>query len=144
MQKLSPKQEAFCLAYVKSGNATQAYKEAGYRIRSDNSAAAAATRMLRNVKVKSRIDELTKQTASPKIMDATEAQEFLTTIARGKYKDVYLLQNGQRLIKPVPLTVRLQAIDKLLRAQGAYLEKREVNMAGGVVVIRDDINELDE
>ena len=144
MQKLSPKQEAFCLAYVKSGNATQAYKEAGYKCNSEGVVRANASRMLTNANIKSRIAELTKQIASSKIMDAIEAQELLTTIARGEYKDVYVLQNGQTLIKPVTLSVRLQAIDKLLRAQGAYLEKREVNMTGGVVVIRDDINELDE
>ena len=52
------KWEAFCQNYSKSGNATDAYKEAGYKWKDDASANSAASRLLRNVKVITRLKEL--------------------------------------------------------------------------------------
>jgi len=58
-QKLTQKQELFCLAYIETGNATEAYRRA-YKPKTanQNSLWRMANRILDNVKVKSRIDEL--------------------------------------------------------------------------------------
>lgn len=138
---MTPRQEAFCLAYAKSGNATQAYKDAGYKPKSDNVANAAGNRLLANVSVQARIKDLSAQTAKPKIADATEIQEFLSSILRGELKDTYVLQSGVTLEKPVTMTVRAKAADQLAKMQGAYLERREVNMSGGVVFLREDVTD---
>lgn len=138
---MTPRQEAFCLAYAKSGNATQAYKEAGYDVKDDNSANAAGNRLLAKVSIQARIKELSAEIAKPKIMDIAEIQEFLSAVARGELKDTYVLQSGVTLEKPVTMTVRTKAADQLAKMQGAYLERREVNMSGGVVVITDDITD---
>jgi len=137
---MTPRQEAFCLAYVKSGNATQAYKEAGYKPKNDKIAGVNATRMLGNDRVQARIKELSAKIAKPKIMEAAEIQEFLSSVARGEQQDTYVLQSGITLEKPVTMAVRIKAADQLAKMQGAYLEKREVNMSGGVVVLHDDID----
>ena len=50
-QKLTPKQEAFVREYLIDLNATRAYKVAYSRVKNDDVAAAAAARLLRNVKV---------------------------------------------------------------------------------------------
>lgn len=138
---MTPRQEAFCLAYIKSGNATQAYKDAGYKVKNDNSAAVCAAETLKRPKVQNRIKELTAQVAKPKIMDAAEIQAFLSSVARGERQDTYVLQSGVTLEKPVTMAVRIKAADQLAKMQGAYLEKREVNMSGGVVVLSDDISD---
>ena len=53
---LTAKQEAFCVAYLESGNATAAYRKAGYSSgMSDKTAAEAASRLLRNSKVMARL-----------------------------------------------------------------------------------------
>lgn len=53
---LTAKQEAFCLAYVESGNATEAYRSAGYSPgSSDKTTNEAASRLLKNSKVSARI-----------------------------------------------------------------------------------------
>lgn len=57
MPKLKAKQEAFVREYLVDWNATQAAKRAGYR-GNENSLAAAASRLLRNVNVAARIAEL--------------------------------------------------------------------------------------
>src|SRR5947208_1767536 len=49
--KLTPKRQRFVDEYLIDLNATAAYKRAGYAARSDNTAAAAAAKLLRNHKV---------------------------------------------------------------------------------------------
>ncbi|NFC91457.1 terminase small subunit [Clostridium botulinum] len=58
--KLTPKQKIFCDEYLVDLNATRAYKAAYKSIKKDETANAAASRMLRNVKVKEYIDKRTK------------------------------------------------------------------------------------
>jgi phage terminase small subunit len=53
---LNTRHESFCLEYVKDGNGTRSYKAAGYNCSTKNCAAAA--RLLRSVKVTTRIREL--------------------------------------------------------------------------------------
>ena len=113
MQRL---QENFCVEFVRCGNATQAYKNAGYKVRSDNIAAVAAARLLRNVKVRKRIDELRRELDSRKIMDAAERRELLTQFARDD-------ETGK--------TDRLRAVDLLNKMDGIYINKTQVRGVDG-------------
>jgi phage terminase small subunit len=54
---LTPKQEAFCLSYLESNNATEAYRKAGYAAEG-KTAHEAASRLLKNSKVVARLKEL--------------------------------------------------------------------------------------
>lgn len=65
--KLTPKQEAFSLEYLKDLNATQAAIRAGY---SEKTASAAAARLLVNVKVAERIAELMAKRSEKVEIDA--------------------------------------------------------------------------
>ncbi|KOC49979.1 terminase small subunit [Clostridium botulinum] len=58
--KLTPKQKIFCDEYLVDLNATRAYKAAYKNIKKDETANAAASRMLRNVKVKDYIEKRMK------------------------------------------------------------------------------------
>ena len=49
--KLTPKQELFVSAYLKTGNATEAVKRAGYTCKSDKAASVQGARLLRNASV---------------------------------------------------------------------------------------------
>jgi hypothetical protein len=57
---LTPKQQEFVNQYLIDFNATNAYRRAGYKASNDNSAAAAAARLLRAVKVQAAIQEAMK------------------------------------------------------------------------------------
>ena len=58
-KELTPKQEAFCLAYLETGNASEAYRRAGYSPgMADKTVNEAASRLLRASKVLARLEEL--------------------------------------------------------------------------------------
>jgi len=75
----NPKQEAFCLEYFATGNATQSAIKAGY---SNKTAGSIASRMLKFVNVSDRLRELQAETTSSRIMDVTQRKEILSKIAR--------------------------------------------------------------
>lgn len=52
---LTPKQEAFCLAYIETGNASEAYRRAGYSAGNAKTTNEAASRLLKNSKVLARV-----------------------------------------------------------------------------------------
>jgi len=56
--KLTKKQEIFVYEYLTNGfNATQAYLKAGYKAKNENTAATSAYKLLRNPKIKKKIQE---------------------------------------------------------------------------------------
>lgn len=84
---LNVKQEAFCLHYAKTGNATEAYKTAGYAAKTEGAVYANANRLLKNDKVKARLKELADEIASDKIASIREIQEYLTSVMRREHKE---------------------------------------------------------
>ena len=61
MANLTLKQENFCLAYIETGNASEAYRKAGYsKGMSDKTVNEASARLLKNGKVVARLTELRK------------------------------------------------------------------------------------
>ena len=76
---LNPRQQRFCECFVACGNATQAAKEAGY---SDRTAYAQASRLLRNVKVDTRIRELQDAAAKRSEITADRVLQEYALLAR--------------------------------------------------------------
>lgn len=116
MQRL---QEKFCIEFVRCGNATEAYKRAGYKARSDKVAGTAAARLLGNVGIQRRIVELQSEMDSHKIMDAAERRELLTRFARDE-------DTGK--------TDRLRAMDLLNKMDGVYINKTQVSGVDGAPI----------
>ena len=114
--------ENFCLEIVQSGNGTEAYKKAGYKVKSDNAAAVGAAKLLRNAKVQQRIAELRSEMDSRKIMDAAERRELLTQFARDE---------------ETAKLDRLKAMDLLNKMDGVYINKTQVSgIDGGPLTFR--------
>lgn len=109
-------QERFCVEFVRSGNATEAYKAAGYKVRSDKVAGTAAARLLGNVCIQETIAKLRDELSSEKIMDAKERRETLTRFARDE---------------ETPKQDRLKAMDLLNKMDGVYIAKTQITGAGG-------------
>lgn len=104
---LTPKQEAFCLAYIETGNASEAYRRA-YKPKAmtDKSVNEKASQMLAMVKIRSRVSELqapvvekaqiTLESHLKRLADLSEAAEgegqfsaaITAEIARGKASGV--------------------------------------------------------
>ncbi|MFH5829872.1 terminase small subunit [Lactiplantibacillus plantarum] len=114
-RKLTPKQRKFADEYIKSGNAYQAAIEAGY---SHNYAKAQSSKLLENVGIKSYIDERMAEIASKRIMDATEAVELLTRIARGEEKETVISSTPEGVYesqKEADLKTRISAVKEILK-----------------------------
>ena len=127
MANLKPRQEAFCLAYAKSGNATGAYREAGYTVKTDKAASVNASRLLGNANVQARLAELRERTAREAVMSASEMQEALTEIARdGERRD----------------DARMKAMELLAKMQGLFVKRSEIDLSHAPqVILVDDIRE---
>lgn len=126
---LTPKQEKFCIEYAKCGNARQAYISAGYKHKKDNVTDAAASRLLSNVKVKSRLAELAEEAKNNSIADIQEMQQILTSIIRQeKTEEILLVDPVSGLIreeKTASIKDMISAIEKLGKMQGAFVDKVE-------------------
>lgn len=81
---MTEKQKIFADEYLIDLNATLAYKMAYPNVKNDAVAAAAAARLLRNVKVKNYIAEQMEKIHNEKTADAQEVIEYLTSVLRGE------------------------------------------------------------
>lgn len=131
---LNPKQERFCLEYVSSSNATDAYRKA-YGVTDETTAATCSSKLLRTAKVKDRLKELASEMASRKIAQSIELQEKLTAIIRDKVTEEVILQNGERVQRRVAVRDILKAIEILARVQGLFFERQEVKFTNAPIVI---------
>lgn len=121
--KLTVKQEAFCLHYAKTGNATESYKKAGYKITSDEVTGVNASRLLKNDKIQARLQELADEVHSSAIADITEIQETLTAILRNQAKEqVVVIENfkPKTIDKDTSIKDRLEAGKTLAKMQGGF------------------------
>ena len=128
---LSPLREAFCLAYAQCGNATQAYKQAGYKVKTDSTARVNGSKLLTNADIQARLQEIHEKIESEKIMGPKEMQERLTAIARQTARDPS--------DKAPDYKDALKAMDQLARMSGSYAADK-LEVSGELpVVLRDDI-----
>ncbi len=114
------KQAKFCVEIMRTGNATEAYKAAGYKPRNDAVAAAAASKLLRKDKVRERIEELRKEMDGEKIMDALERRELLSSIARDR-------QHSPQ--------DRIRAVDIMNKMDCIYIQRNELSGANGAPMV---------
>ena len=114
-RKLTPKQRKFADEYIKSGNAADAARKAGYK---ENTARVAGAQNLTKLNIKKYIDEQMNEIASKRIMDATEAVELLTSIARGETKETVYIGTADGVYekhKEADLKTRIAAAREILK-----------------------------
>lgn len=109
--KLTPKQENFCILFIKYGDATRAYLEA-YNCKNKVTARTNGHKNLQKPIIKKRIEELTKNINSNNIATAEEVLEILTRVVRGEEKDQFGLE--------VSIADRVKAGELLLKRYRAF------------------------
>lgn len=132
----NPKWEAFCLHYAKTGNASEAYKQAGYQTTNTRSIYSNCNRLLKNDDIKGRIQELLEEMASEKIADIREIHEYLTSVIRGETTDDVVVTEGcgdgvsEATIMKVRTAnaQRIKAATELAKMKGAYDNKANINI----------------
>lgn len=144
--KLTEKQKKFADYYIETGNATEAYRRAGYTGKG-NVAEAAASRLLSNVKVREYIDNLIAQKDSERIASQDEILEFLTSVLRGQVKEQFPLGLGmgeQTLVKKeLDGKDRIKAAELLGKRYAMWTDKQQVDSNVAVQII-DDIGSGDD
>ncbi len=124
MVKLTEKQRRFADEYIKSGNATDAARLAGYK-----NAEASAKDNLRKPTIKSYINGVLEEMASKRIMQASEAMELLTTIARGEMEETMYIGTSDGVItiedKKPDINQRTNALKEILKRYPIDREGKE-------------------
>lgn len=115
MSELRGKQRKFADNYIKSGNATEAYVNAGYKVRSNETARANASRMLTNANVKAYIERRMKELESAKLATAQETLEYLTSVMRGEQTETVVTAKGLYRNVEVSAKDRISAAKELLK-----------------------------
>lgn len=146
---MTEKQKIFADEYLIDLNATRAYRKAYPSVKKDETAAAAAARMLRNVKVAAYIQERMQERQKRTEITQDRVLEELAAIALGKATDYAEVKDGQVIVKnteeldeqqiraiagikegkfgiEVKLNDKLKAIELIGRHLGMFKDKLEV------------------
>lgn len=143
---MTARQKRFCEEFIKTGNATQSAKDAGY---SEKTAYSTGQRMLKNVEVQSYIHSLQDEIKNNNILDAIQMQEVLTSIIlKESEEEVIVVEGcGDGVSEAVTKTKtasnqdRIRAIQLLARMQGALDNTATVNVVLPVFGGEDDLEE---
>lgn len=119
---LTQKQENFCLAYVKTGNASEAYRQS-YSCENQKEATINnnAYKLLKNTDILTRTEELNRLAVKSTILTIEQRKEILSKIA----ENVTFDKDGN-----AGFTDARGAIDLLNKMDGVYIEKRETELRG--------------
>jgi phage terminase small subunit len=91
VMKLTPKQEAFVDAYIETGNASEAARQAGY---SPRTASRSGQENMQKPVIQQAIHDRQKEIRSKRTADITEVMEFLTSALRGELTDENIVTEG--------------------------------------------------
>ena len=116
-EKLTPKQKRFCEEYLKSGNATEAAKKAGYK---EKSCRAIATENLSKPAISAYIKRRMDEQDAALVADSNEILKFYTSVMRGEIKDQFGLDAS--------LSDRLKAGDSLMKRYAAASDRNRTTM----------------
>lgn len=84
---MTEKQKIFCDEYLIDLNATRAYKAAYPNVKNDNTAAAAAARLLRIVNIQEYIDTRLQEKTDALVAKQDEVLQYLTEVIRNEEED---------------------------------------------------------
>ncbi|MER2908670.1 terminase small subunit [Morganella morganii] len=85
---LTKQQQQFALGILKGLNQTDAYKQAGYKVKTDAAARSQSSRMLTFANVKSFLDSMNEAAVSDAIMTRQEALARLSAIGRASVSEM--------------------------------------------------------
>lgn len=132
---MTDKQKRFCDEYLIDCNATRAYKVAYPNVKKDEVASVNGSKLLRNTKVKTYIDEQLQKIKNDKIADVKEVMEYLTSVLRGETKSAEIVVEGigdgcseaREMLKEPSEKDKLKAAELLGKRYGMWREKVEVS-----------------
>ena len=132
---LTDKQKKFIEEYLIDMNGTRAYRAAYPTVKNDETAGAAACRLLKNVKVKKVVDPLLESLSSDRVATLEEVLAYLTSVMRGESTAEVVVVEGlgdgcseaRRLKKSPDEKEKLKAAELLGKRYGLFKDKVEVS-----------------
>jgi len=146
---LTVKQKTFVHKYLELGNATQAYKAAGYSVTSDVTAASEGLKLLRKPQVQSYLNELMTKKDEREIASADEVLKYLTSTMRNELVEEVVVVEGvgdgcseARLVKKdVSIKERNKAAELLAKRYGILTERMKLDVLPVVIDGYDEIED---
>lgn len=139
---MNAKQRKFADEYLIDCNATQAAIRAGYN---EKTAYSQGQRMLKNVEVKTYIDEQLERLHNEKTADAQEVLEYLTAVMRGQHTEqtLQLVGDGVQTITDIDVSARerLKAAELIGKRYGMF--KDNLDVGGSIPVVISGGDELE-
>lgn len=132
---MTEKQKRFADEYLIDLNGTRAYKVAYPSVKKDQVAATAAGRLLRNVEVKTYIDEQLEKIHNEKTADAQEVLEYLTAVMRNEQTEEVVVVEGtgdgcseaRTMEKDTSIKDRVKAAELLGKRYSLFTDKMELD-----------------
>lgn len=143
--KLNEKQKRFIEEYLRTGNASEAARQAGY---SPKTASESSSRLLADVRIKSAVDSRLKDMESERVATTQEIQEYLTAVMRGELSEEVVVNVGvgkgytraDKIKAQVGAKDRTKAAELLAKVRGMFINKSELEVTGNLpIVIKDDL-----
>ena len=142
---MNERQKHFADEYIISKNATQSAIKAGY---SEKTAYSIGQRLLKKVEISEYIKKRTEEHFNERSMSIAEALAISASIARGepqkRYSRKVMKSNGEETEEVVVgeytpcIEDRQRSIDHILKVNGAYLDRKEIDVQGSVVFMNED------
>jgi phage terminase small subunit len=118
----------FADTYIKTLNASESYRIAYPKCKSNGTARANGSKLLAKADIKSYIKERMESKDAERVADQDEILEFLTNVMRGNVKDQMGLET--------PVKERNRAAELLGKRHGLFVEKLDINEK--IVVFGDE------
>lgn len=121
--KLTQKQKIFCEEYIKTGNASDAARKAGY---SPKTAPFIGAENLKKPQISAYIKSRLDEQDAALVADANEVLRFYSAVMRGEIRDQFGLDSS--------LADRIKAADSLAKRLAAAEGKPSADMAVKVII----------
>jgi phage terminase small subunit len=145
--KLTEKQKRFADYYIELGNASEAYRKAGYSGKSQSTVTTNANRLLTNADIKIYIDERVAEKDAERIANQDEILAYLSSIMRGEHTEQTLrgVGEGAQTISDIDVSAkdRIKAAELLGKRYAMWTENKNIDVQGSVMFV-DDIGDEDE
>lgn len=129
---MNERQKRFVDFYIKTGNASEAARSAGY---SKRTAGIIGDENLKKPYIRKEIDARLKEMASRRVADAQEVLEHLTAVVRGEMTEEVVTQSGKKFVVTVGEKDKLKAADMLLKVAGMYRDKLDVKVDSSTLFV---------
>lgn len=114
---MTPKQKKFCEYYIKTANASEAARKAGYSLKTADKI---GHENLKKPEISAYINKRLESQGKELVADADEVIRFYTSVMRGEIKDQFGLDAS--------LSDRLKAGDSLMKRYASVADKNKTTM----------------